>query len=156
MAEQPKYGRCEIAEAAPLPELAFDLSGGQSLEGLGRTDMPVHDLPPIMFDLLGAPAPAVLELSVSLRPGSPAGEVALDLFRLYAAVNELALSHPGGGLRPVGAGELAEDGTVRVTFAPAEPEGARERLQKIAEAINTAAVGTQQYRAIDRCEARAA
>lgn len=155
MAEHPKYGRCDFAEVVPLPELVFDLSGGGPLEGLGQTDMPVHNLPPMAFDLL-APAAPVLVLSVSPRPGASAGEIALDLFALYDAANKLELSHQGGGLRPAGDGEVAEEGTVRLTFVPAEPEGAGERLGKVAAALNAAAAEGRPYRAIDRCEARVA
>lgn len=156
MADHPNYGRCDFAEVIPLPPLVFDFSEGQSLEGLGQTDMPVRNLAPVAFDFLAPEAPAVLELSVQLRAGATPGEVALDLFRLYAAVNEMELSQQGGGLRPANDGELAEDGTVRLTFIPAVSEGARERLEKIA-ALIAAAVGVPgRYRAIDRCEARAA
>jgi hypothetical protein len=157
VAEQPRYGRAVIGEVIPLPELAFDLSEGRSLEGLGRGDAPVHILPEVAFDLSepeGAPA---LELCLYLRPGKTSGEVALDLFRLYAAVNELELSHHGGGLRPTSGGDFTEsERRLRVTFIPTAPEGARERLQKIVAVINTPVSEPPRYPAIERYEARVA
>ena len=157
MAEHPEYGRTEFGEVIPLPELPFDLSGGQSLEGLGKTDIPVQNLPGVTFNFSEPQETPVLELSLYLRSGITSGEAALDLFRLCAAVNELALSHDGAGLRPTSRGDFTEtEGKLRVVFAPAGPEWPREQLQKIVAAINAQASDAPRYSAIERYEARVA
>jgi hypothetical protein len=51
MAEHDRYGQAVPADVNHLPELVLDLSEGRLLEGLGKTDMPVHMLPVIAFDL---------------------------------------------------------------------------------------------------------
>ncbi len=78
--------------------------------------------------------------------------MALDLFRLYTAVNQLELSRRGAGLVPDDASgaDAPSNGTLRVTFKPVEPDGAAERLAVIVSAIGEA---LKKYPSIERCEA---
>src|SRR5262245_34572524 len=99
MATRPE-GPTGFGEVSALPPQVFDLSEGSALEGLGRAGLPVHNLPEVVFDLSQRHASPALELSLYLRSGVAGGELALDLFRLYAAVNQLELSHQGAGLTP--------------------------------------------------------
>src|SRR5437870_4958717 len=82
-----------------LAEQVFDFSEGQPLTlALGKTDAPVRILPELVFDLRPAGSVPALQLSLSLQPGIAPGEAALDLFRLYTAMNQLDVSHHGSGL----------------------------------------------------------
>jgi hypothetical protein len=161
MTPDQEYGRTAPAPVHVLPELTFDLAEGRPLPAtLGKTTAPVHVLPELAFDLRpGEPGP-VLQLTVSLRPGATPGEVALDLFRLYRVLNQLELSQRGGGLIPVDAlcDVTPTDGTIRVTFRTADPDGAAERLTKLVSAINGAAGGPPNeltpYRSIERWKAQ--
>jgi hypothetical protein len=151
MAPQPEYGRTTLAPVNVLPEMPLDLSEVQPLPAdLGKTDTPVHVLPELALDF--RPTVPALRLQLTLRAGAAPGQVSLDLFRLYAAVNQLDLSLHGAGLLP---GEAAYDeqppnGTLSVTFKPAEPHGAAERLAHVVSAINAA----QAYPSLLRCEAK--
>jgi hypothetical protein len=88
-----------------------------------------------------------------VRAGAAPGEVALDLFRLYAALNELERSYHGAGLTP-GASHCdatPTNGILHVIFKPADPDGAEERLTRLAETIQSA-IG--HYPCIERWEAK--
>jgi hypothetical protein len=134
-----------------LPELAIDMSDGQPLpSNLGKTVVPVHVLPELAVDF--GPKVAALELRLTLRPDATPGQVALDLFRLYAAVNALELNLGGSGLLPRDASHDAapSNGTLSVTFKPANNDGAAERLATVVNAIQ----GAQDYSSVQRCEAK--
>jgi hypothetical protein len=146
-----------------LPELELDLSEGKpGPSPLGKTQRPVNLLPELSWDQQADEAVPVLQLNLSLRPGATPEELALDLFRLYTAVNRLELSYYGSGLTPDGAScDLTPaGGKMRVTFKPATPAGAWERLTRLVRTINEAssnavdAGATLQYASIERCEAR--
>jgi hypothetical protein len=146
------YGRTEPGPVHILPELLFDLSEGESLPAnLGQTEVPVVVLPEVVFDLLPKPVPS-LQLTVFLRPEATPGQVALDLFRLYTAMNQLELTHRGAGLAPDDASSegTPSNGMMRITFKPVEPDGAAERLAAIVTAIGEAQT---EYSSIERCEA---
>jgi hypothetical protein len=151
MTPESEYGQTAPAPVTILPELALDLSEGQPLlSDLGKTDVPVHGLPELALDF-GPTVPA-LHLQLTLRAEVPPGLVSLDLFRLYAAVNQLDLSLHGAGLLPGEASyeDQTPNGTLSVTFKPAEPHGAAERLARVVSAINAA----QNYPSLLRCEAK--
>jgi hypothetical protein len=146
-----KYGQAAAAPVNILPELTIDLSSGQSLpSNIGKTAAPVHILPELAVDF-GPTVPA-LHLHLTLRPGVSPAQVACDLFRLYAAVNQLDLDLDGAGLLPLEASyeEPPSDGAVWVTFEPAEPLGAGERLARVVTAIKE----IDDYPSLMRCEAK--
>jgi hypothetical protein len=166
MTPRPKYGRATFAPVKVLPELIVDFSDGLLVAGnLGKTETPVRVLPEMSCDFAAEEATPVLQLNVSLRPGATPGQVALDMFRLYAAVNGLELSYGGAGL--VVEDTLCDagraDGTLQLAFKPTDPEGAAERLGRVVSTItpfytagnNTAASETLvlQFPTIERCEA---
>src|SRR5947208_1111028 len=116
-----KHGQTEPAPVHVLPELAFDLSEGQPLAATpGQTEVPVVVLPELAFDMSATEPVPSLQMTLTLRPGATPGQVALDLFRLYAAVNQLELSQHGAGLIPddTACESTANAGTMRVTFRP--------------------------------------
>lgn len=161
MSREQEYGRAVPVPVDHLPELAFDMAGDRPApSGLGKTDAPVSILPELPFDLQRAEPVPALQLSLQLRPGMTPTEVALDLFRLYTAVNQLELTHLGAGL--ILADALCDatptNGEIQVTLKPADPSGAAERLTKIVSVINGAAAikaGVRlEYRSIERCEAK--
>jgi hypothetical protein len=146
-----------------LPEVLFDFSAAvQRTVALGRTQVPMRLLPEVAFDLQPAPATAVLQITVSLRPDATREEVALDLFRLYAAVNRLELSDRGSGLTPYDASfeAGATGGEMRIRFTPTEPSGASERLARLVRTINrtinnpVAVEAALQYRSLEQCAAQ--
>jgi hypothetical protein len=156
-----KYGRAVAVSAIPLPELVFDLSeGGAPVTPHGKTETPVNILPELVFDLhAGEPTPA-LQLNLFLRLQATPGEVALDLFRFVEAVNQLDLTFRGTGLTPDDAlCQAAPTGEkMRIVLRPRGPEGAADRLARLAAAINAKAdpaVPMQRlsYRSIERWEA---
>jgi hypothetical protein len=149
------YGQTEPAPVYVLPELAFDLSEGQPLSAtLGQTEVPVVVLPELAFDMSATEPVPSLQITLSLRTGAAPGQVALDLLRLYAAVNQLELSQHGAGLIPDAAAwdSTANDGTMRVTFRPADPNGAALRLANVVSAMSDAL----KFPSIVRCEAKVA
>jgi hypothetical protein len=117
---------------------------------LGKTEVPVHVLPELALDF-GLTVPA-LHLQLTLRPDVPPWRVSLDLFRLYAAANQLDLSLHGAGLLAAEAAceERAPEWTVSVIFKPAEPHGAEERLARVIGAIQE----VRDYPSLLRCEAK--
>jgi len=138
-----------------MPELAFDLSEGHPLPAtLGQTESPVVLLPELAFDLSAAEPVPSLQMTLTLRPGATPGLVALDLFRLYAAVNQLELSEHGAGLIPDDASceSTTNDGTMRATFRPADPNGAANRLGMVVSAMSDAL----KYPSVVSCEAKVA
>ncbi len=161
MAPNREHGRAVPVSAVPLPELAFDLAeGAASSLPAGRTETPVNVLPELVCERQGVTPGLVLQLSLHLRSQAGPGEVALDLFRLFVAVNQLDASFRGTGLIPDDAQcEALAGGRMRVVLRPREPDGAAGRLARLAEAINTAAnppALAQQppYRSIERWEAK--
>src|SRR5439155_20136165 len=121
---------------------------------LGKTEVPVVVLPELAFDMTATEPVPSLQMTLTLRPGATPGQVALDLFRLYAAVNQLELSQHGAGLIPDDAAceSTANAGTMRVTFRPADPNGAAVRLATVVSAMS----GVLKYPSIVRCEAKVA
>src|SRR5262249_32693892 len=113
-----KYGETEFGPVNILPALTIDMSGGQPLPPkLGETEIPVNVLPELAFDMSPDDILPVLQLRLTLRPGATPGQVALDLFRLYAAINQSDLSQQGSGLLPGEASceETTSNGTLSVT-----------------------------------------
>jgi hypothetical protein len=151
MTPKSEYGQTAAAPVNILPELPIDMSDGQALSPvLGKTEVPVHVLPELALDF-GPTVPA-LHLQLTFRPGVPASRVSCDLFRLYAAVNQLDVSLNGAGLSPVAASceEHTADGTLSVTFKPGDPDGAGERLARIASAVKV----VSDYPSLASCEAK--
>jgi hypothetical protein len=129
-----RYGRTIAAPVHILPELTIDVSGGQPLPPrLGKTEVPVHPLPELTFDFQSAETTPILQLHLYLRSDATPAEVACDLFRLWAAVNQLDRNHSGMGLTPDGASRSTTpvSGTMQVTFKPTDPVGAEERLTQL-------------------------
>src|SRR4051794_30472280 len=101
MNEERKYGRTDFSPVAPLPEMPIDLADYRTLPPtLGKTETPVHVLRECVFDVHAAKQTPALQLKLHLRSGISATVLALDLFGLYGAVNQLELSHRGAGLIP--------------------------------------------------------
>jgi hypothetical protein len=156
-----EYGQTTPVPVNILPELAWDVSEGQPLPTtLGKTEAPVVILPELVCDLKPVEPVPALQLRLSLRTGSPPGEVALDLFRLYTALNQLELSHRGSGLTLEDAlcDVLPTNGTMRITFKPTDPNGAADRLTELVRVINEMSTNEpglrQPYRSIERWEAQ--
>jgi hypothetical protein len=158
-----EFGRTIADPVRNLPEVVFDLSAGvPRAAGLGRTEVPMRLLPEAAFDLQPARGTAALQITVSLRPDATREEVALDLFRLYAAVNRLELSERGSGLTPEDASfETSVTGwEMRIRFTPTEPAGASERLARLVRTINGTVNNpvnvevASPYRSIERCAAQ--
>jgi len=152
MTPESECGQTASAPVNILPELAMDMAEGQSLlSNLGKTEVPVHVLPELPLDW--CPTVPILRLQLTFRPGAAPWQVSLDVFRLYAAVNQLDLSLHGAGLMPAEAfnEEPTSNGTISVTFKPAEAHGAAERLALVVSAINE----VQNYPSLLRCEAKA-
>jgi len=161
MSENPRIGQTASAPVHILPRLEWDMSEGQTLPAdLGETWIPVTFLPEQSFDLQPSLPVLTLQLKLHLRDQTPPGELALDLFRLYTAVNRLELSQARAGLTPYDAScdLIPTGGTMRVSFTPIDPTGAAERLTTLAETIN----GTVNFDGflgrpawcITRCEAQ--
>jgi hypothetical protein len=151
MTPKSNCGQTALAPETILPELAIDMSEGQRLpSSLGKTEVPVHVLPEMAVDF--GLTVAALQLRLTLRPEATPGQVALDLFQLYAAVNQVELSLGGAGLLPRDATDEAAtaNGTLSVTFQPANLDGAAERLAAVATAIN----GAKDYPSLQRCDAK--
>jgi hypothetical protein len=151
MVSRSKYGRTAVAPALVLPEMALDLSEGQQLSTtLGKTEVPVQVLPELAMDF--GPTVPVLQLRLTLKPGAAPGQVALDLFRLYTAINRFDLSQSGAGLLPEEASydEPISGGTLSVIFKPANPQGASERLETVISSLG----GAQDYPSLQHCEAK--
>jgi hypothetical protein len=148
MTHEPTCGKTAVAPVSVLPELAIDLSEeGTVPVQLGKTAVPVQALPELAIDFEST-LPA-LHLELSLRSGVPGWQVSLDLFRLYAKLNQLELSLHGSGLLPAKATSASGE-RVSVTFMPANPIGAAERLARIVSAIND----LEDCPAVLRCEAK--
>ena|SRR5438128_9182259 len=144
------YGKTVVGPVTILSDMPIDMSEGQPLPpNLGKTEVLVRVIQGPTLDF--GPAVPALQLRLTLRPEATPGQVALDLFRLYAAVNHLELSHQGAGLLPGEAihDETASNGTLSVTFKPALRDGAAERLASVVRAIH----GAQDYPSLQRCEA---
>jgi len=163
MTANPEYGHTHPGAVKNLPEVVFDLSEGQApSSAFGKTETAVHLLPEMAGELMPPEEVPVLELSLSLRPGATPLEVALDLFRLYAAVNRLERSYRGAGLTPDDAScqVTPTGGKMSLRFKPTEPAGALERLTRLVRTINEAVTdsaddaGSLRYRSIERCEAQ--
>jgi hypothetical protein len=146
-----------------LPEVVFDFSEAQEVGcAVGKTEMPVRLLPELAFDLDSGGSVTILQLTLSLRSGSTREEVALDLFRLYAALNHLERSHGGSGLSPNDAAfdATVSGGELRVRFTPTERSAAPERLARLVRAINGTAGAPSDcdaifgYRSIETCAAQ--
>jgi hypothetical protein len=151
MTHKANYGRTAIAPTTILPELATDLSTGQAgTPNPGQTEVPVHVLPEWAVEF-GPTVPA-LQLRLTLKPGAAPGQVALDLFRLYAAVNRAELGQAGAGLLPgeASADEPTAPGTVSVIFKPADPQGAAQRLAMVVSALQ----GAPDYPSLEGWEAK--
>jgi hypothetical protein len=131
--------------------MEIDMSGAQPLRPtLGKTEVPVSVvLGPTLDFSHTVPA---LKLRLTFRPEATSEQVALDVFRLYAAINQFDLSNKGGGLLPdeVSREEPTSNGTLSITFRLTEPVGAEERLEAVVQAINL----FQEYPSLQRCEAR--
>jgi len=157
MSTDRESGRATGVPAKLLPGQTFDLSEGQRLPSTpGKTNAPVNLLPELGFDLRPGESVPALQLSLSLRPG----EVALDLLRLYVALNQLELGQHGAGLTPdedlCQATSVA--GEMCITLKATDPNGARDRLSRLAELINGVAnIGPDalpRYASIERCQAQ--
>jgi hypothetical protein len=151
MSQNPKYGRAEPAGETNVSGPAIDMFDGNPVPpSFGKTKIPVTALqgPTLNF----APDVLALQLRLTLRPGTTPEQAALDLFRLYAAVNQADLSHGGAGLLPRDAScaEPQANGSVSVTFQPADPHGAAERLAGVASAITELV----KFASVEACEAR--
>jgi hypothetical protein len=154
MSADPNHGQTVPAPVNVLPAQVFDLSEGCSvLPDMGKTGVPVNVLPALEFDLGSRQLASALQLTVHVRGEVPPGELALDLFRLYAAVHQLEVSYHGGGLvlDDSRCDASPTNGVVRVTFIPTEPNGAEERLAKLVDALQGAEA---QYPGINRLEAQ--
>jgi hypothetical protein len=151
MDQNTNYGRTAFGPVVVLPEQVMDMSEGQPLPApLGKTGVPVHVLPAWEVDF-GPTVPAMF-LRLTLKPGATPAEVVRDLFRLYAAVNQLDLGQQGSGLLPCEAicEEPPSKGILSVTFKPANPQGAAERLAMVVRAIQGTA---KDYPSLQGCEA---
>jgi len=145
-----------------LPEVVFDFSEApQPGAAVGKTEMPVRLLPALAFDLDSGGGVAILQLTLSLRSDSTREEVAMDLVRLYAAINRLELSHGGSGLTPNDAvfDAKAAGGELRISFTPTERSSAPERLARLVRSINQVTgdhsdSAVLAYRSIETCAAR--
>src|SRR5436305_2031607 len=128
-----KYGKAELGPINILPELTWDMFEGKPIPpGLGKTETPVTVLPEMACDFASEDTTPVLQLSVCLRPEAIPVQIALDLFRLYAAVHQLELSLGGRGLIPSGHANGTPAGTsLSVTFKPTDPTGAADRLASL-------------------------
>jgi hypothetical protein len=146
-----KYGRTELAPVTTLPELAIDMSEGQPVPtNLGKTEVPVCVIqgPTLDFE----PTVPALQLCLTLRPGATPAQVAVDLFRLYAAAIRLELSQGGTGLllEEISCDEPSCHGSLQVTFKPSDLRGAAERLAGVVSAIH----GVLDYPSLQRFEAK--
>src|SRR4051794_70636 len=93
-----EYGKTGLGPTHLLPSLAFEMPIDPSVK-CGKAEGPVRLLPSLEFDLTEQKASAALQLVVQLREEASPEQVSVDLFRLYAAINELELSYGGAGLR---------------------------------------------------------
>jgi hypothetical protein len=126
------------------------LDGSSAPPNLGKTEVPVSAIPGPTLDF--APDVPVLQLRLPLRPGSTPEQTALDLFRLYAAVNQADVGQGGTGLLPreAASAEPSANGSLWVTFQPADPHGAAERLDRVASALTELV----NYASVEICEAK--
>jgi hypothetical protein len=82
-----------------VPKIVFDMSEGRSLPpNLEKVEVRMILLPEMVLEMEPIPRGPVLHLNLSARPEVAPGEVALDLVRIYAAVNHLEMRHHGGWL----------------------------------------------------------
>ena len=115
-------------------------------------------LPEIVFDFLRPEGTPGIVLTLSLREGEkPTPEqLSLAIGKLHWSINELDLATGGTGLYlevdPYD--PRASDVKIGLSFKPAEPSGADERLRHLADRINQdSALIPAPF---ERCEARIA
>jgi hypothetical protein len=119
-----------------LPPLAFDLSPKQSVESLGKTDIPLAILPPVPFDLSEPDEVPVLRLTLHLRAGADPAQLTLDVLGLVDALNRYERDLGGKGVTWDKARSRAEPerGVVHLVLAPNDRLHARERLTRLVAA----------------------
>ena len=122
----------------------------------GKTDFgTVVVLPEWPIDMAETESVPMLQVTVQFRPEVSAVQMGVDLYRLWSALNQYELSLRGGGLKPVeSTSGVGENSTCRLTYRPAQAEGAGERFAHIVERINDSAqVAISLPVSIARCEA---
>jgi hypothetical protein len=151
MSQNPKYGRAAPARVTNVSGPPINMLEGIPVPpNLGKTEVPVSAIQGPTLDF--APDVLALQLRLTLRPGTTPEQAALDLFRLCAAVNQVDASQGGTGLLPreAASAEPPVNGSLWVTFQPADPLGAAERLASVASAI----AGLVNYASVQACEAK--
>jgi hypothetical protein len=129
----------ELNRAVPvpmhvLPEVVCDMTGGRGVDPDMNRAVPVPTaiLPEAVFAM---PQPAVLTVTLSLKPGADVGHAIVDGATLIEALSRYERELGGQGLHPVPS-EPTEPDRVRIVLNPAAPNGAADRLAKLAAAIN--------------------
>jgi hypothetical protein len=127
-------GRAVPVPVHHFPAVEFDMTAGRGVDpGMARAvPVPVHHFPAVEFDMTaGVPS---LALTLRRRPDADPAFVEADVRAVWDAVNAFDRSLGGMGLAPV---NVVEGGDViRLTFTPADPAGAADRLAKLAAAVN--------------------
>jgi hypothetical protein len=163
MTEQSVLGSTTTASVQLAPELALamypDSPGADRLPlnspaaNLGRTDTPVNVLPSLAFDMQPQTPPPSLALTVRVRRDAQALDVAFDLCRLFATINQLEVKLGGAGLM-LHEGFLQEQANGRkravpteqinaaVLLVPTEANDAAGRLARVIDALHDGLPGT--------------
>lgn len=120
-----------------LEPVEFDLLAGKSVPtGLARTVTPVTPLPPVKFDLRPAPDSLALRIMLEVSPSADPGRVALAVLSLIDDLGEYDRRLGGKGVRwDRSHSDAGSSGNVNIVLTPNDPEGAAERMAKMAEFI---------------------
>ena len=130
-----KLGATQSASVRVLPPVEFDFARGQPVpSGLGKTHIPVRQLPELSGELS---PPAIVTLTLWLRPEATPAAVGADLFAVWKALDEYDRDQQGAGLRPgeVHSESTAEGEVIRLVLALAGP-GVIERGARLCDAVN--------------------
>jgi hypothetical protein len=120
-----------------LDPIEFDLLEGQARPaGLSQAVMPVTALPLVEFDLASSRAITALAITLEMKPTADPARVALDVLSLIDELQRYDRRLGGEGIHWDRSRSNAESGgTVRIVLTPNAPEGAEERMAKIAEFV---------------------
>jgi hypothetical protein len=139
MPKEEHHGKSEFGPTNILPPIEFDFTSSEDT-AYGKSELvtEVHVLPPLTVDLTPEVSRPALRLTLRLRPTATPAEIAYDLFRLYAALNEYELSLGGSGLKfdESHGGSPTADGRVMLTFVLLTPDNAVQRIGELVKRIN--------------------
>ena len=130
-----------VSKPLTRPAVEVDCSSWEPVVGTaqwttGRFLKPSHVRPAVEVDCSGWQTGAInsLELTVNPDPTANAVQLALGLFDILNTVNHLDRALGGTGFSNVSGKQ--DNGTVTISLAPEQHEGASDRIHRICEQLN--------------------